>query len=316
MTGRGFDEIADPMCNRGHLLTEQRNARSENIDRMTVDRAFDVINHEDGSVAEAVAAAKADICAAVERITTAFRRGGRLIYVGAGTSGRLGVMDAAECPPTFLSDPGMVRGIIAGGPDALQQSVEGAEDQADLGAAAVEALDVQLEDVVFGITTGGTTPFVLAAVNEATRRGAGTVLLTCVDGDPAACGADVTIRVLVGPEVVAGSTRMKAGTATKMVLNMISTLSMMGVGKLYNNYMVDVNARGSDKLLDRGIRVVEALSGRTRDRARELLESANFRVKTALVMDRLQVDCREAERLLEKHQGSVRGVLDAGARRS
>lgn len=297
------------MRNRGHLLTEQRNARSENIDRMTIGDAFEAINAEDRSVAGAVAAAKSEICTAVELITTAFRRGGRLIYVGAGTSGRLGVMDAAECPPTFLSDPRMVQGIIAGGSDALQRSVEGAEDSADTGAAAVDELVVQPEDIVFGITTGGTTPFVHGALSRATELGAGTVFLACVDAEQVPDDADVTIRVLVGPEIVTGSTRMKAGTATKMVLNMISTLSMMGMGKIYKNYMVDLNTRGCDKLLDRGIRVVEALSGRSREQASRLLEDANYRVKTAIVMDQLSVDRPTADRLLEQHHGLIRSVL-------
>ncbi len=299
------------MHNRGHLLTEQRNAGSENIDRMTIGDAFDAISVEDRSVAAAVAEARSAICAAVELITGAFRAGGRLIYVGAGTSGRLGVMDAAECPPTFMSDPRMVQGIIAGGSDALQRSVEGAEDCADAGADAMDESMVQPVDIVFGITTGGTTPFVHGALSRAKERGAGTVFLACVDSGQAPDVADVSIRVLVGPEIVTGSTRMKAGTATKMVLNMISTLSMVGIGKVYQNYMVDLNTRGCDKLQDRGVRVVQALTDRTRDEAGQLLEEAHGQVKVALVMDRMQLDRVSATQCLQNHNGHIRAVFES-----
>ncbi|RME39275.1 MAG: N-acetylmuramic acid 6-phosphate etherase, partial [Planctomycetota bacterium] len=209
------------MNDRRHLTTERPNRRSRDLDRMSLAEAFDVMNAEDATVAPAVARARDDIVRAVKLVADAFRAGGRLIYVGAGTSGRLGVLDATECPPTFLTDPTMVQGVIAGGPDALTRSVEGAEDRPEDGAAAMEERAVGPKDVVFGIATGGTTPFVHAALQRAGRRGAKTIFLACVPKEQVADEADVSIRVITGPEVLTGSTRLKAGTATKMVLNMV-----------------------------------------------------------------------------------------------
>ena len=298
------------MQDRGHLLTELRNPRSMNLDRVSIAEAFDIINAEDAGVARAVAAAKDEICRAIELTTTAFKAGGRLIYVGAGTSGRLGVLDAAECPPTFLSDPHMVQGVIAGGWDALRRAVEGAEDFPEAGAAKMDELDVSPRDVVMGISSGGTTPFVHGALRRAKERGAKTIFFGCVAADHVPDEADASIRVLVGPEALTGSTRMKAGTATKLVLNMITTISMVRIGKAYENLMVDVNTRANRKLVDRGARIIMAVAGLERAAAAELLDRAGGRVKTALVMQARGVERAAAEKLLAQARGHVAAILE------
>ncbi len=290
---------------RGHLLTELRNPNSHAIDTLSTADAFDVIAAEDATVASAVARAKPEICRTVELVTDAFRSGGRLIYVGAGTSGRLGVLDASECPPTFLSDPGMVQGIIAGGPDALRRSIEGAEDHASGGEDAIDKADVTAADVVLGIATGGTTPFVHGALRRARARGARTVFLACVPFDQAPDEADVSIRILTGPEVITGSTRMKAGSATKMALNMITTLSMIAIGKVYGNLMVDLNAGAAAKLTDRAIRILREVTELDRPEAADLLARAAGHVKTAIVMNLFDLDATEARNQLDSNAGSI-----------
>lgn len=297
---------------RGHLTTEHRNPHSMHLHRMTTREAFDLINREDGRVAEAVAAAGDAICEAVEHVVRAFRGGGRLIYVGAGTSGRLGVLDATECPPTFLSDRSQVQGVIAGGVEALTRSIEGAEDDPEVGAAAMDDRDVGPLDVVVAVTTGGTTPFVHAAIRRAGERGAKTVFVACVPTEQVADDADVSIRVITGPEVLTGSTRMKAGTATKMVLNMISTIAMVQSGKVYENLMVDVNTVANAKLRDRGARIIQTLTGRSREASLDLLDAAGSYVKTALVMHARQVDRDVAERLLKEVDGRVDKAIKPG----
>ncbi len=299
------------MQNRGHLLTELRNPRSTHLDRMSIAEAVDLMNSEDATVAPAVAAARVDICRAIELVVAAFNAAGRLIYVGAGTSGRLGVLDAAECPPTFLSDPRMVQGVIAGGYEALRRSIENAEDFPADGAARIDELDVGPRDVVMGITTGGTTPYVHGALQRARQRGAKTIFFGCVAGTDVADDADVSIRVLVGPEIIAGSTRLKAGTATKMVLNMITTISMVRIGKTFENLMVDVNTRVNSKLIERGTRIILAITTLDPPAARSLLDQAGGHVKTALVMHARGVDRPTAERLLTDHHGHVAGILAA-----
>ena len=294
---------------RGHLLTELRNERSMHIDRLSVREAFDVMNIEDRSVPEAVADAKEEICQTIELVVNAFESGGRLIYVGAGTSGRLGVLDASECPPTFLSDPRMVQGVIAGGWDALRRSVEAAEDHPEDAIAKMDEMDVGPNDVVLGISTGGTTPYVQGALQRARERGAKTVFFACVGPEQVPDEDDVSIRVLVGPEVITGSTRLKAGTATKLVLNMITTISMVRIGKVYQNLMVDVDTRANRKLIDRGTRIIMTVTGLERATARALLSEAGGHVKTALVMHLKQVDRAEAERLLAKHRGHLSAIL-------
>jgi N-acetylmuramic acid 6-phosphate etherase len=301
------------MEDRGHLSTEHRNPLSTRLDRLSTDEAFDLINCEDGTIVAAVADAKADICRAIDLVAEAFRAGGRLIYVGAGTSGRLGVLDATECPPTFLSDPSMVQGIIAGGREALTRSVEGAEDYREDGATAVDERGVGPKDVVFAIATGGTTPFVHGALCRARERGAGTVFFACVPKDQVADEADVSIRVITGPEVLTGSTRLKAGTATKMVLNMVTTLAMVRLGKVYRNLMVDVNTGVNAKLIDRGVRIVQTITGESRGASRALLESAGGSVKTALVMHARGVDRSTAEDLLNRAGGQTALIIDSPA---
>jgi len=301
------------MEDRGHLTTEHRNPKTTYLDRMPAGDIFDVINGEDATIAAAVAAARADILEAVDLVVAAFRRGGRLIYVGAGTSGRLGVLDAAECPPTFLSDPEMVEAVIAGGAQALTRSVEGAEDRAADGASAMDVRAAGPADVVLGIATGGTTPFVHGALARARRRGAGTVFLACVSKAHVVDEADVSIRVLTGPEVLTGSTRMKAGTATKMVLNTISTIAMVRIGKTFENLMVDVKSGANAKLVDRGLRIIQTVTGSSRVQARELLESARGHVKTALVMHARRIDRARAEELLAACEGHVGRVIEPTA---
>ncbi|MCB9849484.1 MAG: N-acetylmuramic acid 6-phosphate etherase [Phycisphaerales bacterium] len=299
------------MQDRGHLLTELRNPRSTHVDTMSTEEAFDLINAEDAAMVAAVAKVRAEVCQVIDMVYDAFSRGGRLIYVGAGTSGRLGVLDASECPPTFLTDPRMVQGIIAGGWDALRMAIEGAEDYAEHGAAAIDEKEVDDRDVVFGITTGGTTPYVHGAIERAKERGAKTVFFACVPADDVPDGADVSIRVLVGPEIVTGSTRLKAGTATKLVLNTITTVAMIKLGKVYQNLMVDVNTRANKKLVDRGTRMIQSVIDIDRQTARELLDASGGHVKTALVMHARNVDRALAERLLSEHLGRLAPILDA-----
>lgn len=298
------------MQDRGKLLTELRNPRSAQIDRMSIGEAFDVINAEDAGVAAAVAAERDSICAAIELVVAAFSAGGRLLYLGAGTSGRLGVLDASECPPTFLSDPRMVQGFIAGGWDALRRAIEGAEDSPDDGASLIDELAVDAADVVMGISTGGTTPYVHGALARARERGAKTVFFGCVSQEEVPDEADVSIRVLVGPEVVTGSTRLKAGTATKMTLNMITTISMIRIGKVYENLMVDVDTRANRKLVDRGARIIQAIVDIDRRAALDLLEAAGGRVKVALVMHDRGVDAATAERQLASVDGRLSELLE------
>jgi N-acetylmuramic acid 6-phosphate etherase len=276
---------------------------------MSTAQGFDLMNREDAGVIAAVAAAKAEVCATVDLVVDAFRRGGRLIYVGAGTSGRLGVLDASECPPTFLSDPRMVQGVIAGGWDALRRAIEGAEDHAEDGARAIDDMGVDERDVVMGISTGGTTPYVHGALRRAKQRGARTVFFACVSAEHVPDEADVSIRVLVGPEVITGSTRMKAGTATKLVLNTITTLAMVQLGKVYQNLMVDVNTRANKKLVDRGTRMIQTVTGLERSKAHALLDASGGHVKTALVMHARGVDRAAAEWLLADHAGHVAPIL-------
>ncbi len=299
------------MQDRGHLMTELRNPRSATIDRMSIGEAVDLLNAEDATIAQAVADARKEICEAIELVVAAFEAGGRLIYVGAGTSGRLGVLDASECPPTFLSEPEMVQGVIAGGWEALRRAIEGAEDFPEDGAAKVDEMDVGPDDVVMGITTGGTTPYVHGAIDRANERGAKTIFFGCITADHVPDNAHVSIRVLVGPEVITGSTRLKAGTATKMVLNMITTISMVRIGKVYENLMVDVDTTRNRKLVDRGERIIMALTGVARPEAAALLKGSGGRVKIALVMHKLGVSREEAEARLSRNRGHLAPTINS-----
>ncbi len=290
-------------------LTEQRNPRSVRIDQLDVLGIVDLINAEDRMVAAAVGEERQAIARAIELAVEALRAGGRMIYVGAGTSGRLGVLDAAEMPPTYRTDPGMVRGLIAGGPEALVGALEGAEDDPAAGAAAIDALGVGPHDFVLGIATSGTTPYVHGALEKARGRGARTGFLLCTyPSSQLKERHDVVIAPLVGPEVITGSTRMKAGTATKLVLNTITTGAMVRLGKVYGNLMVDLQVT-SAKLRDRGQRILQDALGVDRPAASDLLDGAGGHVKTALVMGRLGVDAETAARLLSEAGGMVASVL-------
>ena len=290
-------------------LTERRNPRSSTIDTASSLEIVDLIGEEDATVPAAVARARQEIARAIDLIEASFRAGGRLVYVGAGTSGRLGVLDAAECPPTFGTPPEMVVGVIAGGYPALVKSVEGAEDDVNAAIGEMDARRVRPEDVVVGIAASGTTPFVRAALSRAQTLGARTVLVTCSEPPKLlreTC--DVCVVVAVGPEVVTGSTRMKAGTATKLVLNTLTTGAMIRLGKIYGNLMVDLRA-WNDKLVDRSQRIVMETTGLGREEARGVIEAADGRVKTAIVMARLRISRDEAERQLEQHGGRLRDIV-------
>jgi N-acetylmuramic acid 6-phosphate etherase len=290
-------------------LTEQRNPRSTRIDELTPLEIVDLINAEDRMVAAAVHEEREQIARAIEIVVDCFRKDGRLIYVGAGTSGRLGVLDASEMPPTYRTDPSMVQGVIAGGFRALVEAQEGAEDVPEDGAAAMDERAVGSFDFVLGIASSGTTPYVHGALDRARERGARTGLLMCTY--PKAeytLKHDVVISPLVGPEVITGSTRMKAGTATKMVLNTISTAAMVQLGKVYGNLMIDLQVT-CNKLRDRGERILRETLGIDEARAAALLDGADGHVKTALVMGTFDIDRADAERRLEEADGRLARIL-------
>jgi N-acetylmuramic acid 6-phosphate etherase len=295
------------MNDRSHLLTEQRLPESMNLDAMSIEEAVAVMNEQDRIAVEAVARERASVAGAIELVVSAFNRGGRLIYAGAGTSGRLGVLDASECPPTFRTDPQMVQGLIAGGPEAMFRAKEGAEDSPQAGAADIDALQVSTKDLVMGIATGGTTPYVHGALNRAKALGARTIFFSCVQPVANEPPTDVTIRPLTGPEVLTGSTRLKAGTATKLVLNQITTIAMVQLGKCYENLMVDLRATNT-KLWDRGARIIRMITGLDRDSAMALLKRADGHVKLAIVMHQRGATIEEATELLRAAGGRLREI--------
>jgi N-acetylmuramic acid 6-phosphate etherase len=297
------------MQDRSHLLTEQRLPESMKLDAMSTDEAVALMNAQDLRAVEAVGAERANIARAVEIVAEALRRGGRLIYFGAGTSGRLGVLDASECPPTFRVDFETVQGVIAGGEAAMFRAQEGAEDKPEDGAAAVDAKSMGPDDVAMGIAAGGTTPFVHGALRRAAERGAKTIFLSCVQPVADEPKVDVVIRPLVGPEVLTGSTRLKAGTATKLVLNTITTLAMVRLGKAYGNLMVDLRAT-NQKLWDRGARIIATFTGLDRDRAMDLLKRADGHVKAAIVMHERSVDLANARERLQRVGGRLREAIE------
>jgi N-acetylmuramic acid 6-phosphate etherase len=290
-------------------LTERRNPRTANIDSASALEIVDLIGAEDAGVPAAVAEAREDIARAMELIEVAFRAGGRLIYVGAGTSGRLGVLDAAECPPTFGTPPGLVRGVIAGGYQALLEAVEGAEDDPGQGSGQMDVLEVAQRDIVVGIAASGTTPFVRGALARAQALGARTVFLTCSDPpEDLKSRCDVTIFLRTGPEVITGSTRMKAGTATKLALNTLTTGAMIRLGKTYGNLMVDLKATNK-KLIDRGERIVMEVARVDRGTARKALVDASGKVRTAIVMAAKSCSLKEADALLAQHDNHLRPII-------
>jgi len=288
--------------------TEAPNPRTSDIDTLSSLEIVTLINDEDARVAGAVRAQLPEIAHAVDAIVGRLQRGGRLFYFGAGTSGRLGVLDASEMPPTFSVPRDLVQGWIAGGDSALRRSAEAAEDDAAAGAQAVRKANVTEADVVVGIAASGTTPWVLGAVTEARERGAATIGLTCNPDAPLAHAAEMAIVPVVGPEVIAGSSRMKAGTAQKMVLNMLSTATMIRLGKVYGNLMVDVRPT-NDKLRRRAARILQQAAGVDADTARAALEETGYEVKPALVMLLSGVDAGEAQRRLDKAGGFVRRAI-------
>lgn len=293
--------------NRGHLLTEQRLDASVDLDAGSIGDTLRVINQADAGIAQAVRAQIGMIGRVVVMAVRSFESGGRLIYLGAGTSGRLGVLDASECPPTFNSDPDQVIGIIAGGDSALRKSSEHKEDDPSGVHSQLDELGVGSRDTVIGIAAGGTTPFVLGGVEHAKANGASTAMLTCTPIErPAWC--DVLMAIETGPEVVTGSTRMKAGTATKLVLNMISTGAMVHTGKVYGHLMVDLKAT-NDKLRDRAARIITHITDLDRDASFVLLDRANGCVKPALVMHARGLTLDDANALLDQHQGRLRPIL-------
>ena len=297
---------------RSHIHTELPNPASQSLDALSIEDAVELMNAQDAIAVAAVAAQRAAITRAVRLVRDAFQAGGRLIYVGAGTSGRLGVLDASECPPTFCSDPAMVVGLIAGGDHALRHSIEHVEDDAAAGAHAIRELAVSEKDVVLGIAAGGTTPYVHGALIEAHDRLAKTMFLLCTDpahvklpeGVP-----DLYIPVQTGPEILTGSTRLKAGTVTKLVLNTITTLAMVQIGKTYGNLMVDIDATKNAKLLDRGVRIITQLTNLDREAALALLHAAGGKVKHAIVMHHRKCDIFTAENLLHEAKGKLRAII-------
>ena len=294
---------------RDSRLTEQRNPKSTKIDKLDVLGIVDLINNEDRLVAEAVSDEREAIARAIELVDMALRAGGRLIYVGAGTSGRLGVLDAAEMPPTFGIDPERVHGVIAGGYQALVRSQEGAEDHPEDGVEAINNLDVNQRDFVLGIATSGSTPYVHGALSRARELGARTGFLLCTSPPaPLLSEHDVVIAPLVGAEVITGSTRMKAGTATKLVLNTITTGAMVRIGKVYSNLMVDLQVT-CEKLRDRGERILSELLNLDQPAAAALLDRASGDVKIALVMAHLDIDAKEALRRLDAAGGVISTVI-------
>ena len=295
---------------RGHLLTEQINPNSANLDQLSTLELVDLFNREDARTIAAIAAARSELAEAIDRTAAALSRGGRLFYIGAGTSGRLGVLDAAECPTTFCTPPDLVQGILAGGAAALVRSSEGLEDQFDDGAVAIAERAVNATDVVVGITAGGTTPYVHGALQAAAQQGATTVFIACVPRDQVAATVDVDIRLLVGAEVLAGSTRLKAGTVTKLALNILSTGVMVKLGKVYGNRMIDV-AVTNQKLHDRALRILQDLTDLERAAAADLLARSDRQVKLALLMHWANVDAETGRQLLAQHQGQLRSALQA-----
>lgn len=290
------------------MLTEQQNPRSHDIDQNSTLDMLHVINDEDATVAQVVREALPSIAQAVDAITAGLRNGGRLIYVGAGTSGRLGMLDAVELVPTFSVSPDLVVALVAGGHAALTQSIENAEDNREMGRADLLALNITPHDTVVGIAASGRTPYVLAALEAANETGCTTIGISCNVPSALLDLASIKIGLPVGPEVITGSTRLKAGTAQKMVLNLISTTTMVNLGKVYGNLMVDVRVTNA-KLADRARRIVMQITGVDEQEASRLLEQTGNDVKTAIVMQRLNLSADEARQKLQQHNGRLREVI-------
>ena len=305
-----FDPDLQPSSDRGHLLTEQSNRRSSRLDQLDTLALVELFADEDRRPQEAVAAVAPALAQAVDAVAERLRAGGRLFYLGAGTSGRLGVLDAAECPPTFCSDPQQVQGVLAGGSPALLRSSEGLEDIEAAGRADLEERGFCAKDCLVGIAAGGTTPYVRGGLAFAKSIGALAIAMACVPTEQAPLPCDIDIRLLTGPELLTGSTRMKAGTATKLALNTLSTAVMVKLGKVYGNRMVDVAASNS-KLVDRSLRILRDLAGVERERGLTLLEEAGGSVKLALLMAAAALSVDQAKALLQQHNQQLRPALAA-----
>ncbi|MDC3008822.1 N-acetylmuramic acid 6-phosphate etherase [bacterium] len=305
-----FDPDLQPSSDRGHLLTEQSNRRSSRLDQLDTLALVELFADEDRRPQEAVAAVAPALAQAVDSVAERLRAGGRLFYLGAGTSGRLGVLDAAECPPTFCSDPQQVQGVLAGGSAALLRSSEGLEDIEAAGRADLEERGFCAKDCLVGIAAGGTTPYVRGGLAFAKSIGALAIAMACVPTEQAPLPCNIDIRLLTGPELLTGSTRMKAGTATKLALNTLSTAVMVKLGKVYGNRMVDVAASNS-KLVDRSLRILRDLAGVERERGLTLLEEAGGSVKLALLMAAAALSVDQAKALLQQHNQQLRPALVA-----
>ncbi|MGG1444656.1 N-acetylmuramic acid 6-phosphate etherase [Brevibacillus laterosporus] len=290
------------------LVTETRNNRTMNLDQMTILNVLQIMNEEDQKVPLAIAAELEQIERAIQLVIRSFKQGGRLIYIGAGTSGRLGILDAVECPPTFGTDFEMVQGLIAGGKEAFVVAVEGAEDNAELAKNDLQAIGLTDKDTVIGIAASGRTPYVIGALQYASSVGASTASLACNKGAEISHFAHVAIEVVPGPEILTGSTRLKAGTAQKLVLNMISTCSMIGVGKVYKNLMVDVQPTNL-KLVERSKRIIMQATEVSYEHAAQFYEKANKNVKAAIVMILAGCEYEEALERLQKYEGFVQHAL-------
>lgn len=295
--------------NLGALVSETRNPQTMDLDALTTIELVNRFNQQDTLVAEAVKATLPEVAKAVDAAATALKAGGRIIYMGAGTSGRLGVLDASECPPTFGVPHGLVVGLIAGGPGALLKAVEGAEDNAQLGEDDLKALSLKAEDLVVGLAASGRTPYVIGGLKYANAVGCATVAVSCNPDSPIAQEADIAISPVVGPEALTGSTRLKSGTAQKLVLNMISTGAMVKFGKVYQNLMVDMKATNI-KLVDRACRMLIEATGVTRDVAESVLKQTDFDVKPAILMVLTGLDAPAARAKLTAHQGFLRAALE------
>lgn len=298
------------MENIESLITEQRNLLSYQIDRKSTEEILQTINEEDQTVPLKIKEQLPQITAVVEEILKAFQKGGRLFFVGAGTSGRIGKLDASECPPTYGTSPELVQGIIAGGDQAVFQAVEGAEDNEELGMTDILLKGIGEQDIVIGITASGRAPYVIGALKEARRLGARTVSFTCNKQARLHDYGDLHISIEVGPEVVTGSTRMKAGTAQKLVLNMLTTATMIKMGKVYDNLMVDVQPL-NEKLVDRAKRIIAQATGCSREEAEKLFVRAAGSCKVAIVMQQCQIDKETAESLLQQEAGFVHQAIQA-----
>ncbi len=293
------------------LTTEKRNVASMHLDELTVERAAEVMNNEDQKVAPSVAKVLPQVTQAVKQIVKSFKTNGRLIYLGAGTSGRLGILDAAECVPTFGVSQKMVIGLIAGGPKAMTAAVEGAEDSLTLGGADLQGLELTKNDTVVGIAASGRTPYVIGALKYADKSGAATVAVSCNHNAEISTFAQTAIEVDCGPEFVTGSTRLKAGTAQKLILNMLSTLSMVGIGKVYNNLMVDVQPT-NDKLVERAKRIIMQATGIDYLTADRYLKAAEMNVKIAIVMVKNKTNKEQAAKQLARAHGFVKQSIKQG----